>query len=114
MSQSDQGDRNEPQAYAIGEVVNGHVWTGAEWVPVQDASMPPAPGRRLRGRWFRPKVVIGSWVVLILIVLVLGFIPNSTVQMVVSIAWFFIVLIALPATLIALILWLAGVGARTQ
>lgn len=106
-----------PVTYEIGTIVNGHVWTGVGWAPVRNPGdsaglTPNDPIRRSRGNWFRPKMVFGVWAALILIVLVMGFIPNATVQMIVSIAWFFTLLIALPATLIALMLWLVGVGAR--
>lgn len=30
----------QPPAYQPGQVVNGHVWTGTEWLPV---AQPPAP-----------------------------------------------------------------------
>ena len=114
MSLPSDGDRGEPQVYAIGVIINGHVWTGDQWAPVQYPSVPATPARRTRGRWFRPKIVIGAWIVLLSIVLVLGFLPNATAQAMASMAWFFTVLIALPATLVALVLWLAGVGARPQ
>ena len=104
-------------SYQVGTVVNGHVWTGEQWVPVvvpapEMGSTPAATGKRQRGRWFRPGLVATAWGVLIVLVLVLGFVPNQTVQMLVSIGWFLLVLIALPATLIALLLWLLGVGGR--
>jgi len=119
VSGENEGNHGQPEVYEVGTIVNGHVWTGAEWVPVRNPSgpaglTPAVPVRRSRGDWFRPKIVIGVWAALILLVLVLGFIPNATVQVVVSFTWFFVVLIALPATLIALVLWLVGVGAKTN
>ena len=36
-------DETPPQQYPVGSIVNGHVWTGAEWVPVQVMPTPPPP-----------------------------------------------------------------------
>ena len=30
-----------PESYPVGSIVNGHVWTGTEWVPVRE--MPSQP-----------------------------------------------------------------------
>lgn len=110
MSESGASDANEP-GYKVGTVINGHVWTGTTWVPVTNGQVPDGSGSR-RGSWFRPKYVLGGWIAFALIVLLLGFIPNNVVQLVVSISWLFALVIALPATLLALALWLAGVGAQ--
>ena len=32
-----------PPQYPVGSIVNGHVWTGAEWVPVQVMPTTPPP-----------------------------------------------------------------------
>lgn len=100
--------------YPIGTVINGHVWTGSVWAPVVVPAAGPrqrASRPKRRGRWFRPKIVIAVWVAWILIVFILGFIPNQAVQTIVSLTWLLSVVIALPATLLALVLWLSGVGA---
>lgn len=37
---------NQPQPpgqYPVGAIVNGYVWTGTEWVPVQLVPSPPQP-----------------------------------------------------------------------
>ena len=101
--------------YKVGSIVNGHVWTGADWVPVTQDAAPNRPVEGVsqrRGRWFRPKYVLGGWLAFAAVILLLGFIPNNVIQLLVSIAWIAAIAIALPATLLALILWLAGVGAQ--
>lgn len=41
---------SEPPQYAVGSVVNGHVWTGTEWLPLAQQT-PPAQARpRSQGR----------------------------------------------------------------
>ena len=115
MSTNSGEESHEGAAYQVGTVINGHVWTGEQWVPVvvpapAIGTSPPMRGKQQRGRWFRPRLVASVWGALILVVLVLGFLPNPTLQMVVSITWMLLILVALPATLIALLLWLLGVG----
>ena len=34
-------EQTQPPAYQLGQIVNGHVWTGTEWLPVKVAP-PPA------------------------------------------------------------------------
>ncbi len=117
MSTNPGEEGNQGVAYQVGTVINGHVWTGEQWVPVVVpapgiGTSPTATGKRQRGRWFRPGLVAAVWGALILAVLVLGFVPNQALQTAVSITWMLLLLFALPATLIALILWLVGVGGR--
>ena len=117
MSTTSGEEGNQGPAYQVGTVINGHVWTGEAWVPVVVpapgiGTTPTASGKRQRGRWFRPGLVAAVWGALILAVLVLGFVPNPTLQTVISITWMLLLLIGLPATLIALLLWLLGVGGR--
>jgi apolipoprotein N-acyltransferase len=33
-------DQQQPVAYQPGQIVNGHVWTGTEWLPVVQAAKP--------------------------------------------------------------------------
>jgi hypothetical protein len=65
-----------------------------------------------RGTWFRPRWVALGWLLFVIVIMVLGFIPNRTVQFAVSITWMVVFLVGAPATLVALGLWLAGVGAK--
>ena len=37
-------DQTPPPQYPVGSIVNGHVWTGTEWVPAQVVP-PPAMAR---------------------------------------------------------------------
>ena len=115
MSATSGEEGNQGPTYQVGTVINGHVWTGEEWVPVvvpgrNIGTSPTATGKRKRGRWFRPGLVAAVWGALILVVLVLGFVPNPTLQTAISIVWMLLLLFALPATLIALFLWVVGVG----
>jgi len=117
MSDTSGGPESSP-AYPVGTVINGRVWTGSVWAPVvvpaspQGASVAPKPKSR-RGTWFRPWWVVSGWLAFFVIVLVLGFIPNQTLQTAVSIVW----IVGLPVggigTLVALVLWLGGVGAKS-
>ena len=37
-------DPHPPSQYPVGSIVNGHVWTGTEWVPANVVPLaPPAP-----------------------------------------------------------------------
>lgn len=39
---------SESPQYQPGQVVNGHVWTGTEWLRVQQQPLPPAPASQWR------------------------------------------------------------------
>lgn len=36
----DMTEQPQPPVYQPGQIVNGHVWTGTEWVPVQQPAKP--------------------------------------------------------------------------
>lgn len=37
-----------PRSYPVGAIVNGHVWTGTEWVPALNMPDPPAETKNAR------------------------------------------------------------------
>ena len=43
--------------YSVGDVVNGHVWTGTTWVPAPPP--PPRPGQKLKP--YKPPTPVSVW-----------------------------------------------------
>lgn len=40
---------SEVPQYQPGQIVNGHVWTGVQWLPVHQQPAPPSPWRTIAG-----------------------------------------------------------------
>jgi hypothetical protein len=63
------------RVYQVGEVVNGHVWTGTQWLPIQVRSAPPAQHAHaatatpLRAFPVQPRRKRYSWAIWLLVAL---------------------------------------------
>jgi len=73
-----------PNQYPVGSIVNGHVWTGTDWVPVQVVPPPPQPAAPVQFKQplsakfqeqpaaVKVGVIAASLVVFLIVILVYG------------------------------------------
>jgi MFS family permease len=106
--------------YQPGDIVNGHVWTGTEWVPVRNAqvqvSAPPAGESNKAVLWIiAVALVILALPILLILASATGVIRDAD-RLVESLTWFFepgIRAWVTSAVVVALILGTFGIVAAT-